>query len=358
MPGERFNILRFLLNHSTLVLFIAVFALFGLSSPRTPVEIAGITIDFPRFWSPENIFNMVKQAAVFAGIIGVGMTFVLLTAGIDLSVGSNMYLSVVVSGLLMRSIGLEIIPALLVSLMVGTLFGAFNAFCILRLKIIPFMTTLATLVIGRGLGTFLTDSQQIDFPERMNAFGQTLVFGVIPMPIVVFGIVVLVSWYILSRTPFGRQVYAVGNDIEAAKKAGINTDRTLAMVYITSGFCAGLAGFILASQLGGRVDRSFAETREFDAIAAAVLGGTSLFGGAGNVFGTVIGAILIQMVGTGLQFNLVNLYLQPMARAFVIFLAIFFDSLREANMKKLKRRFIRPVEADAPPEPQPSSAGD
>lgn len=352
MPKRRFNLFQFLLNNSTIVLFITVFVLFGLTSPRLVIE--GIGLEFPRFWLPENMLNIIKQAAVFAGIIGVGMTFVLLTAGIDLSVGSNMYLSVVCAGLLMRSSGLEIIPALMVSIVVGTLFGAFNALCIVRLKIIPFMTTLATLVIGRGLGTALTESRQIDFPERMNAFGQTLVLGFIPMPIVVFGLVVLAAWFILTRTPFGRQVYAVGNDIEAAKKAGINTDRTLVLVYIISGFCAGLAGFILASQLGGRVDRSFGETREFDAIAAAVLGGTSLFGGVGNVFGTVIGALLIQMVGTGLQFNLVNLYLQPLVRALIIFLAIFFDSLREANLQKLKRRFIRPVESSGTTVTQPA----
>jgi ribose transport system permease protein len=328
---RRFNLGQFLLANSTLVLFVIVFILFGLSSPR--------------FFLPENIVNIIKQAAVFAGIVGVGMTFVLLTGGIDLSVGSNMYLSVVCAGLLMRSSGLEIVPALLVSIVVGMLFGAFNAFCIIRLKIIPFMTTLGTLVIGRGLGTALTESQQIDFPERMNAFGQTLFLGVIPMPIVVFVIVVIAAYFVLTQTPFGRQVYAIGNDPEAGKKAGINTDRVIAMVYIISGLLAGLAGFILASQLGGRVDRSFAEGREFDAIAAAVLGGTSLFGGVGNVWGTVIGALLIQMVQTGLQFNLVNLYLQPMVKALIIFLAIFFDSLRDANLKKLKRRFIRPLEA-------------
>jgi ribose transport system permease protein len=338
-------LLQFMLNNSTIFLFIIIFLIFGLSSAKTVIGETGI--EFPRFWLPENMLNIIKQAAVFAGIIGVGMTFVLLTAGIDLSVGSNMYLSVVCAGLLMRSIGLEIVPALIVSLAVGTLFGAFNAFCIVRLKIVPFMVTLATLVIGRGLGTALTESQQLDFPERMNAFGQTPVLG-IPMPIVVFAIVVIAAWFVLTRTSFGRQVYAVGNDIEAAKKAGINTERTVAMVYLISGFCAGLAGFILASQLGGRVDRSFGETREFDAIAAAVLGGTSLFGGVGNVFGTVIGALLIQMVGTGLQFNLVNLYLQPMVRAFIIFLAVFFDSLREANLNKLKRRFIRPVDVRSP----------
>lgn len=347
MNRLRSDFIPFLLNNSTILLFIIMFIGFGLTSPKSPLGDTGI--EFPRFWLPENMLNIVKQGAIFAGIIGVGMTFVLLTAGIDLSVGSNMYLSVVCAGLLMRSAGLDVLPALLVSILVGVLFGAFNAFCIVKLKIIPFMTTLGTLVIGRGLGTALTESQALDFPERMNTFGQTMVLGLIPMPIVVFVVVVMVAWVILTRTPFGRQIYAIGNDAEAAKKAGINTGRNLMLVYILSGFCAGLAGFILASQLGGRVDRSFAEGREFDAIAAAVLGGTSLFGGVGNVFGTVLGALLIQMVGTGLQFNLVNLYLQPMVRAFIIFLAIFFDSLREANQKKLKRRFIRPVEGIAAP---------
>ena len=270
------------------------------------------------------------------------MTFVLLTAGIDLSVGSNMYLSSVIAGLLMRHAGLDVLPALVVALVVGTLYGAFNAFCIVRLKIIPFMVTLGTLVVGRGIGTALTESKQIDFPPIMTQFGLTSILG-IPMPIIAFVIVVIVAFIILTRTPIGRQIYAVGNDIEVAKKAGINTDRVIALVYIFSGFCAALAGFILIAQIG-RLDRSFGEGREFDAIAAAVLGGTSLFGGVGGVTGTVIGALLIQMVQAGLVFNSVNLYLQPMVRAVIIFIAVFFDSLREANLAKLKRRFIRPVE--------------
>jgi ribose transport system permease protein len=334
MTRQRFNLGQFLLNNSTIVLFIVVSIIFVVSSPSLrQIDTLAASIS-----------NIVKQAS-FTGIVAVGMTFVLLTAGIDLSVGSNMYLSAVVAGLLMRSQGIDVLPALLISLLVGTLFGAFNAFCIVKLRIIPFMTTLATLIIGRGIGTALTESKQIDFPEKMNVFGQTQFLGVIPMPIVVFVIVITVAYVILTRTQFGRQVYAIGNDPEAAKKAGINTDRVTALVYILCGFCAALAGFILVSQLGGRVDRSFGEGREFDAIAAAVLGGISLFGGVGNVFGAVIGALLIQMVGYGLQVNLVNLYLQPMVKAFVIFLAIFFDSLREENLKKLKRRFIRPVEA-------------
>jgi ribose/xylose/arabinose/galactoside ABC-type transport system permease subunit len=320
---------QFLLASSTIVLFIVVFIVFGLSSPR--------------FFTLENIDNFVKQAS-FVGIIAVGMTFVLLTAGIDLSVGSNMYLSAVVSGLLMRSMGIEVLPALLVALLVGLVFGAVNAFFIVYLRIIPFMVTLSTLVIGRGLGTALTESQQIDLPQRMAAFGQ-LQFLRIPMPTVVFALVVLVAYVILTQLPLGRQIYAVGNDIEAAEKAGLNTRRVLVTVYLISGVCAALAGFVLASQVI-RVDRAFAEGREFDAIAAAVLGGTSLFGGVGNVFGAVIGAVLIQMVQTGLQFNQVNLYLQPMVRAAIILLVVFFDSVREKMQSRLKRRFIRPIQED------------
>lgn len=331
MTQRRVNIPQLLLNNSTIVLFIVVFLIFGLSSPL--------------FLQLESIINIIKQAS-FTGMVAIGMTFVLLTAGIDLSVGSNMYLSSVIAGLLMRQAGLGVVPALLVAMLVGTSYGAINAFCIVRLKIIPFMVTLGTLVVGRGIGTALTESQQIDFPETMLAFGQINVLR-IPMPIIVFALVFIAGYLILNRTAFGRQVYAVGNDIEVAKKAGINTDRVIFLVYMISGFCAGLAGFILISQLG-RLDRSFAEGREFDAIAAAVLGGTSLFGGVGNAFGAVIGALLIQMVQAGLVFNSVNLYLQPMVRAVIIFIAIFFDSLREANLEKLKRRFIRPIETTQP----------
>ncbi len=327
----RTNFAQVLLNNSTIVLFVAVFVIFGLSSPRI---FEGNTLI-------ESVLNIAKQAS-FTGIIAVGMTFVLLTAGIDLSVGSNMYLSSVVAGLLMRYQGFDVIPALIAALLVGTLFGAFNAFCIVKLRIVPFMVTLGTLVVGRGIGTALTESKQIDFPRQMLDFGLISILG-IPMPIIAFAIVIVVAFIILTRTPIGRQVYALGNDVEVAKKAGIDADRVTTLVYIVSGFCAALAGFILIAQIG-RLDRSFAEGKEFDAIAAAVLGGTSLFGGVGNVLGTVVGALLIQMVQYMLQFNNVNLYIQPMVRAAIIFIAVFFDSLRESNLTRLKRRFIRPIE--------------
>lgn len=178
----------------------------------------------------------------------------------------------------------------------------------------------------------------------MTQFGQTPVFG-LPMPVIVFIIVAIVGTIVLTRTPLGRQIYAVGNDPEAAKKAGIKTDRIITFVYIVCGLCAGIAGFALVSQIG-RLDRSFAEGREFDAITASVLGGTSLFGGVGTIPGAVIGALLTQMVSAGLIFNNVNLYLQPMVRSVIIFIAVFIDSLRSATQERLKRRFIRPIEPE------------
>ena len=316
-----------LLRNTTLILFIVVFLFF--------------TVQAPRFLEPENISNIIKQAA-FTGIIAVGMSFVLLTAGIDLSVGSNMYLSALFAGMLMQQPGIGVIPALIGALLVGVLFGAVNAFCIVKLKIIPFIVTLATLVAGRGLGTAITQSFGVEYPRSMIEFGVSSLLG-IPMPIVVFLLVVVAAHLVLTRTPFGRQVYAVGNDIEAAKKAGINTGRIIATVYMLSGLCAALGGFILIAQIG-RLTQPFGEGKEFDVIAAAVLGGTSLFGGVGNAFGAVVGSVLIQMVETGLVFTGVNIYLQPMVQAAIIFLAVFFDSLRGSRLTKLKRRHIR-VEA-------------
>jgi ribose/xylose/arabinose/galactoside ABC-type transport system permease subunit len=300
-----------------------VFLFFGLQSPR--------------FFQLDNISNIIKNAA-FTGIVAVGMTFVLLTGGIDLSVGSNIYLSALFAGLFMQ-LGFEVVPGLVVALLVGATFGAINAFCIVKLKIVPFVVTLATLVAGRGLGTAITESHAIDYPRSVLDFGVASVLG-IPMPIIVLALVVLTAHFILTRTSFGRQVYAVGNDMEAAKKAGINTERISATVYIICGLCAALGGFVLIAQVG-RLTQPFGEGKELEVIAAAVLGGASLFGGIGNAFGPVIGAVLIQMVQIGLVFIEVNIYLQPMIQAAIIFLAVFFDSLRGSRLAKLKRRYIR-----------------
>lgn len=314
------------LQNAPLVLFVTLFIIFGIVSPR--------------FFQYQALENVVKQAS-YIGVVAVGMTFVLLTAGIDLSVGSNMYLSAVAAGLLMRDYNLPVALGLLVALVVGLAFGAINALLITRLKIIAFIATVGTLYIGRGLGLTWTQSEGINYPRAITALGSTRLFGLLPLPIVIFALVVLIAQCVLTQTTFGRQVYAVGNDVEAAKKAGINTVRVLFSVYVISGLCAAIGGFISVAQLGN-VTAKFGDRDEFDAIAAAVLGGTSLFGGRGNVVpGTVLGAVLVQMIVAGLTYAQVDIYLRDIVFGAVIFVTVLLDSARTTQLAKLERRTIR-----------------
>lgn len=316
----------FALNYATPLIFLAILVLFGLQAPQ--------------FVTVENAANVVKQAS-FIGIAAVGITFVLLTRGIDLSVGSVMYLAPLIAGFAMRDLGVGVAGGLVVAVLAGLACGAINAFFVVRLNIAPFIVTLSTLFFFRGLGTVLTSSRQFDFDRSLVDFGLASVYGV-PMPIVIFAIVALAAHVVLSRTQFGRQVYAVGADPEAAHKAGIRADRVKARVYLVSSACAGLAGFVLIAQIG-RLDVAFGEGREFDVIAAAVLGGASLFGGIGTAIGAVVGAVMIQLVKTGLVFTSVNLYLQPIVLGAVIFVAVVIDSFRVMRLRRVRRRTIRPI---------------
>ncbi len=311
---------------SAVLILIVIIAIFGIATPS--------------FLSVENAGNTVKQAS-FIGIAAVGMVFVLLTAGIDLSVGSAMYLAPLIAGLVMRDADIGVAGGLAVALLVGAGIGAINAAFIVGLGIIPFVVTLATLFLFRGAGAFLTSSRQLDFPPEMRAFGQAAVLG-IPVPVVVFALVAAAAFVVLRHTAFGRRIYAFGNDPEAARKAGLPVRRIQAAVYVICSTCAALAGFVLISQIG-RLDAGFGEGREFDVIAAAVLGGASLFGGIGGAGSAILGALTIQVVKAGLVFSGVNLYLQPLLQGLIIFVAVFLDGVRQLRLESLGRRLIRPL---------------
>jgi ribose/xylose/arabinose/galactoside ABC-type transport system permease subunit len=320
----RERLLGYLLAYATPLIFLAVFIYFGTQAPA--------------FVSPESVGNIVKQAS-FVGIAAVGIIFVLLTAGIDLSVGSVMYLAPLIAGFAMREFDLGVGSALGIAIVSGMLLGALNAFFIVRLRIIPFIVTLATLFLFRGAGTFMTSSRQLDFPREVLNFGYFSLFGV-PLPVIIFALVAGAAHVVLTRTQFGRQIYAVGNDPDAARKAGVNVDWIIFRVYVISSTCAALAGFVLIAQIG-RLDQAFGEGREFDVIAAAVLGGTSLFGGIGSALSAVIGATLIQTVKAGLVFTGVNLYLQPIVLGLIIFIAVLIDSVRTRFRERIGQRMIR-----------------
>lgn len=326
------HLLLFSLKNMPVIMFLVIFI--------------GFSVLDQRFFSFQNFDNILRSSS-FVGIIAVGMTFVLLTGGIDLSVGAIMYVSGGLVGILLEQ-NVNLWLAILVGLLSGIVFGMLNAFVITKFRIIPFMATLGTLTAGRGLALLITHSRALSFPDSIKV-GAVKVFNLLPIPVVVFIVVVAIAVIILKMTPLGRQIYALGNDVEAAKKAGLNTDRLIAFVYVVSGLCAALAAIVAITQQG-RVSASFGSGIEFRAIAAAVLGGTSLFGGIGMVFpGTFIGILLMQMIQTGMVYLQVDGYLQDIVVAGVIFFAIFIDSRRMDLLHKLERRTIRVEKVDHNP---------
>lgn len=312
------------------ILFVIVFVIFGVSTKN--------------WFTVTNFENIIRQSS-YIGILASGMTFVLLTGGTDLSVGANMFLSGSVAGILIAK-GAPVWVGILACLLVGTIFGCVNAFFIVKMKVLPFVVTLSTLTAGRGLTLILTKSEAINLPPQLvSGIGSGRLFGVLPYPILFFVVVALIASVILKYLPLGRQIYAVGNDKEIAKKAGINVDRILTFVYIFSGFLASLAAIVSVSQIGN-ITAGFGVGDEFDAISASILGGTSMAGGAGTVFpGAIIGTLLIQMVEAGLVYMQVDIYVQPLVSAMVILTAVFLDSIRTKYIRKLEQRNIRTEEA-------------
>ena len=311
------------LNNISLALFVGVFVTFGVLSDK--------------FLTLDNFRNLVLQASSTA-VVATGMTFVLLTAGVDLSVGAIMFVAAGVAGKLIAG-GASLPVALAAVIGTGLVAGALNASLVTWLKVIPFVATLGTLYIGRGLGLWITETRAMNLPEEWLRLGSERFFGV-PGPIWICTAVLVSAHLLLKRTPFGRQIYALGHNIEAARKAGINTRALLWAVYMISGLLAGIGAIISLTQLGA-VSPTFGTNREFTAIAAAVLGGTSLFGGRGAVLpGTLLGALLIQTIENGLVMLNTDPYVYPLITSGVIFLAVLLDTLRTRLLEKWRRRVI------------------
>jgi ribose transport system permease protein len=244
-----------------------------------------------------------------------------------------MFLAGVISGKLVVG-GLSIWLAVPVILLVGVLFGLLNGLFIIRLKIVPFIVTLATFFAGRGLGLLISETRAVNLPDTFLQIGSAKLLE-IPFPVIIMVLVVAVAQFVLDRTVFGRQIYAVGNSQQKSVKAGINLNRILLNVYLICGFCAALGGLIAIAQLGA-ISPSFGFQSEFVAIAAAVLGGTSLFGGKGKVFpGTLVGALLIQTIKSGLVIVNADPYLYPLITGTVIFLIVLADSQQNFRRRQL-----------------------
>ncbi len=322
------RIFNVLLKHSTIVMFVIFFVLFSIMSAR--------------FFSLKNM-EIILGNSTYIGLVAIGMTFVLLIGGIDLSVGSTMYFSVVVMGVLIEN-DWPITAAIIVCLLVGLAVGAFNAVIITVLNFSPFLATLITMLIVRGAGLWISKSKAINYPESITKMSTYDVFGLIPMHIFIFALMLLITYVYLEYAPWGRHLYAIGNNEEISMKAGIRVKPLMFSTYTICGLMAAMGGLVAITRLG-RANANFGSGEEFNAIAAAVLGGVSLFGGVGNIFpGTFIGIIMIQMVQAGLVYINVDIYLHSIIMALIIFLAVFIDSIKTSYLQGLKKKNIMKLE--------------
>lgn len=282
----------------------------------------GFTSD--SFFTLDNLLNLLRQISINA-LIAFGMTFVILTAGIDLSVGSILALGSALTAGLLTS-GMDPILAVLLGLLIGLALGAINGLIITKGKVAPFIATLATMTVYRGITLVYTDGRPITGLSDSFTFemiGKGYVFG-IPFPVIIMLITFAILYFILKKTIFGRQVYAIGGNEEASILSGIKADRVKIWVYSLTGMLSVLAGIILTSRLNS-AQPTAGSSFELDAIAAVVIGGTSLMGGRGKIVGTLIGVLIIGVIDNGLNLLNVSSFYQQIVKGGIILLAVLLD---------------------------------
>ncbi|MDN6625871.1 MAG: ribose ABC transporter permease [Pisciglobus halotolerans] len=288
------------------------------------VLIIFVTILNPGFISPNNLLNLLRQVSVNA-LIAFGMTFVIITGGIDLSVGSTLALSSALTAGMIVS-GLDPILAMLLGVASGFVFGASNGLLITKGNMAPFIATLATMTIFRGLTLVYTDGNPITGIGDSFIFkymGRGYLFG-IPFPVIIMLIFFGLLFVLLHKMTFGRKTFAIGGNEKASFIAGIKSDRIKVLIYALSGMMASIAGVIITSRLNS-AQPTAGTSYEMDAIASVVLGGTSLSGGRGRIVGTLIGALIIGTLNNGLNLLGVSSFYQQVVKGIVIIIAVLID---------------------------------
>jgi fructose transport system permease protein len=291
----------------------------------------GVAVNPSRFTAASNISTVLTQVMV-TGILGIGQTLVILTAGIDLSIGVIMVISSVVMGRLAVLDGVPTILAFPLGLICGSAFGLLNGALVTRLRMPPFIVTLGTLSIIGALNTFYSQSETIgmqDIDQKapfLNMMGNTLGVGSaqIMWGTFLMLLVAAVVWYVLNRTAYGRHVYATGDDPESARLAGIDTDHVLLSVYIFAGFIAAVAGWALIGRVGA-ISPTAGENMNLNSITAVVIGGTSLFGGRGSIVGTVVGALIVGVFRSAVSLAGLDVLWQEFAIGVLIIIAVALD---------------------------------
>lgn len=290
--------------------------------------VAVISVLRPRFISAANLRNVMRIASI-NGLLAIGMTFVILTGGIDLSVGAVMGCAGMYSAYFAQAAkGYPPIVAVLIGLLIGLGFGLFNGWIIAYLKVPAFVGTLGSMSIASGLTFLLTDAKPIpNLSEGFKKMGGGNL-GVIPIPIMMMSVVLLVCFALLYKTRYGRYIFAVGGNLNAAHVSGIDTKKIIGSVYVIAGVLSAFAGIITTARVTSGVT-STGKGYETDAIAAVVIGGTSLTGGKGRLWGTIVGILIMQFLSNGLDMLGVNAYYQLLVKGFVVIGAVMLDGLSQ-----------------------------
>lgn len=283
-----------------------------------------LSITSESFLTTTNIINILRQVSII-GIVAIGMSFVIITGGIDLSVGSIMALSAVVAASFAKAdSSYSILIPMIVGVTVGLACGLINGVLVAKWKVAPFIATLGMMTAARGLAMVYTDGRPvIGLSSSFNNIGSGYILG-FPIPVVAFLVIVLIGIFILNFTVFGRHVFATGGNEQSAKLSGIHISTVKIGVYAISGLLAGIGGMILSSRImsGSPV---LGQGYELDAIAAVVIGGTSLFGGVGSLLGTLVGVLIIGVMNNGLDLLNVSSYYQQILKGAIIVIAVLLD---------------------------------
>lgn len=289
-----------------------------------------LTLASPYFLTPGNLSNVLVQASVIALLAG-GQTFVILTAGVDLAVGAVTALAGAVAGHLMIKLGIDPWLAMAAALAIGAAVGGFNGYLVAFVGIPSFIVTLGGLTLWRGLAFEATGGfDNAGLPPPMEFIGYGELLG-IPMPTVIMVLVFVAMAFVLSSTRLGRYVYAIGSNEAGARQVGINIPWVKLGVYVVSGLVCGLAAIVLMARMDSSSGK-MAQNFELDAIAAVILGGTSLFGGRGSIWGSLLGAILITMIRNGMNLLEISQFKQMMAIGAVVIMAVWIDVVRRRRL--------------------------
>ncbi len=290
-----------------------------------------MAVFLPRFMTYLNMMNLLKQMTVNL-IVAAGMTMIILTGEFDISVGSVVCLTAVVVATLIPLWG--VFPAVVAGMAVGVVFGLLHGLIVTKGRIPSFITTLGTMKIARSLAFVISDGKVIaDIPERFKAVGQTDFYGVPYMVLFVIAVYVI-GYVLLKSTPFGKKIYAVGANRQAAVLSGINADRVKIITFVIVACLASLGGILLLSRMGA-IQPYTANGLEFDVIAAVVIGGTSLSGGEGSILQSIIGVFIIGLIRNALNLSQINIFWQDYATGLIIIVAVLLDAMK----KRIAHRF-------------------